>query len=793
MTSPDRVEEVFLAALDRGTPQERAAYLDEACAGDAELRRRVERLLRAHPRAGGFLEQPALEPAAEARTVARTEQAAGEPGPGTRVRYVGDYELLEEIARGGMGVVYRARQLSLNRPVALKMILAGQLASAEDVQRFRREAEAAANLDHPNVVPVYEVGEHQGQHYFSMKLIDGPSLAQRVPDFVRDSKSAARLLVKVARAAHEAHRHGILHRDLKPGNILLDARCEPYVADFGLARHVEAPSPQTRTGAIVGTPSYLAPEQARAEKALTVAVDVYSLGAVLYELLTGRPPFRAETELDTLLQVLDRDPPRPRTLNAAVAGDLETICLKCLEKEPPHRYASALEVAEDLERWLEGRPIQARPSGPAKRVLKWARRNPTLVVLLVVLVLWYFNLRLSWNWAWLEWFSSGIVLLAGLARLGVACWGARAEHAGILSLRFLSGAFEGASFILIALIVFFHHRGDAPSRTLLTLFVVPFAIFFTCACLERVTDWLRRRVRTGSPLLALRPPLPITVVIGIIMGGATLANALRWRWVVAPGGALLHASWVVGCSCLYVFLLLILVTGTEIRDRGCVTFFESALWEDLESWDWGRRMGYLLLRLKHRGSPVWLEQMVYPARKKEMVDRILMEHLPRGAPEVTGGTNPSPGPVGPEPELSERVAGPALFLQVAGFLQVGTTLTLLGVVAVLFDIRPGLAALFALLGVFAAAAGGLELAAALKMRNLQDRRVCRLGSAVAMLPLGFGFLFGLPAGVWALLVLRRPDVQAAFAANDGLAPARDPAMKPPPPTPNSPGRSGSGP
>jgi hypothetical protein len=331
---------------------------------------------------------------------ATTQPATDDPcvAPGTSVRYFGDYEILQPIARGGMGVVYRARQVSLDRPVALKMILAGQLASAEDVERFRHEARAAANLDHPNIVPIYEVGEHEGQHYFSMKLIDGTSLAQHSAGPAQDLRAAAKLMAKVARAVHHAHQHGILHRDLKPGNILLDAQGEPYVADFGLAKRVDGAGPHTRTGAIVGTAGYMPPEQARSEKSLTTAADVYGLGAILYELLTGQPPFRAETELDTILQVLERDPPRPRTLNPQLDRDLETICLKCLEKVPGKRYPSAEALAEDLERWLAGRPIQARRSGIGTHVWKWARRNPALVLLLAVFILWSSNVRFQWTW-----------------------------------------------------------------------------------------------------------------------------------------------------------------------------------------------------------------------------------------------------------------------------------------------------------------------------------------------------------------------------------------------------------
>ncbi len=359
-----------------------ADYLEARRLGRAPDR---EDLLRRHPnladelrsffadqdgfgRVAGHIEPQVLpQPAPEqAPTLAPGEVAAG-PALGT-VRYFGDYELLEEIARGGMGVVYKARQVSLNRTVALKMILAGQFASPEDVQRFQREAEAAANLDHPNVVPIYEVGEHQGQHYFSMKLIEGGSLASR--SMPLPGRQAAELVATVARAVHHAHQRGVLHRDLKPGNILLDAQGQPHVTDFGLARRVDG-GQHTRTGSIVGTPSYMPPEQARGEKVLTTGVDVYSLGAILYEMLTGRPPFRAATPLDTLLQVLDRDTEPPRKVDPRIDRDLETICLKCLEKDAARRYDSAAALAEDLQRWLNGEPIRARPTMAVERLVKW--------------------------------------------------------------------------------------------------------------------------------------------------------------------------------------------------------------------------------------------------------------------------------------------------------------------------------------------------------------------------------------------------------------------------------------
>jgi outer membrane protein assembly factor BamB len=335
---------------------------------------------------------------------ARMRQAVA-PALGV-VRYFGDYELLEEIARGGMGVVYRARQVSLNRVVALKMILAGQLASARDVQRFRSEAEAAANLDHPNIVPIYEVGEYQGQHYFSMKFIEGGPLSRKVPDLLGQPRAAARLVATVARAVHYAHQHGVLHRDLKPANVLLAAcglapdakppaaQWVPHVTDFGLARRIEGSDGLTDSGAVVGTPGYMAPEQARGQKGLTTAADVWALGGILYELLTGRPPFLGPTPLDTVLQVLEKEPEPPRAHDRRVPRDLETVCLKCLHKDPTRRYRSAEELADDLERFLRDEPVHARRVGPAERAGRWlwkrrwaALRTATVVLLSLALVL----------------------------------------------------------------------------------------------------------------------------------------------------------------------------------------------------------------------------------------------------------------------------------------------------------------------------------------------------------------------------------------------------------------------
>ena len=311
-----------------------------------------------------------------------TVEVAGLPaGP------VGDYDLLEELAQGGMGIVYKARQRNLNRTVALKMLLPGRVTTDIGRTRFQAEAAAIAELDHPNIVPIYEVGEHSGRPFFSMKLIDGGTLSDLLGNNPRPSlRQLVAILAKVCRAVHFAHQRGILHRDLKPGNVLIDAAGEPFVADFGLAKRLGADEGVTVTGVILGTPAYMAPEQAGGTAhGITTLADVYALGAILYECLTGNPPFQTR-ELHLLLaQIRNEEPVPPSRLAIHTPRDLETICLKCLTKDPSQRYTSAAELADDLDRWLRGEPIQARAPGLVSRFVLWMRNNSRAAVWVVLI------------------------------------------------------------------------------------------------------------------------------------------------------------------------------------------------------------------------------------------------------------------------------------------------------------------------------------------------------------------------------------------------------------------------
>jgi WD40 repeat protein len=417
-----RVED-YLGALEGA---ERAALLRELVVLDVYHRRRRGEDCQLDEYRARF---PALDaawlagavaeaaPPAEGGTVAEARcpgETAEVTPPDARLPSFGDYELLEEVGRGGMGVVYRARQKSLERVVALKMVLAGEHAGPQELARFRSEAAALARLQHPNIVQIHEVGAHDGRPYFSMEFVDGPSLAQRLDGAPLPGREAARLVQTLAGAVHAAHGKGVVHRDLKPANVLLAADGTPKVTDFGLAKRLDAPGGATQSGAIVGTPSYMAPEQAAGRsKDIGPPVDVYALGALLYELLTGRPPFRAPTAVDTLVLVQTAEPVPPSRLQPGVPPDLETVCLSCLQKDPARRYASAQALGDDLRRFLAGEPIWARPVRVWERAVKWVRRHPAPAALILVsglaalalvgvVVAWSYSTRLAATNAELE-------------------------------------------------------------------------------------------------------------------------------------------------------------------------------------------------------------------------------------------------------------------------------------------------------------------------------------------------------------------------------------------------------
>ncbi|MEM0927024.1 MAG: serine/threonine-protein kinase, partial [Planctomycetota bacterium] len=296
----------------------------------------------------------------------------------------GEYDLIEEIARGGMGVVYKARHRRLDRIVALKMILGGRFSGSDEVQRFYIEAKAAGRLDHPGIVPLYEIGEVEGQPFYAMKFIEGGSLAQHLPGLRVDVRRSVSMMCEVAAAVHHAHQRGILHRDLKPANILLDDEQRPMLTDLGLAKQTGDDSGLTQTGALLGTPSYMSPEQAQSGAAVTTACDVYALGAILYEVLTGKPPFVAATPIETVMQVLESSVTPPRETDHRIDRDLELICLKCLRRDPNERYATAADLESDMRCWLAGDAISVRPPSVFASINQWVRSNRPLVLTSVV-------------------------------------------------------------------------------------------------------------------------------------------------------------------------------------------------------------------------------------------------------------------------------------------------------------------------------------------------------------------------------------------------------------------------
>lgn len=359
--------------------------------GPPEDDERLEAVIAEYLKSGGKLTREAVlaahpEFAPQLTAFFAAEDKFGTLRPTTKL---GDFELFEELGRGGMGVVYRAKQLSLDRTVAVKMILPGQLASDEDIARFRREAQSAAELDHPGIVTVYQTGEYEGRHFFAMKYVEGRNLADVVRDDPLPAMQAADFVRKIAKAIQYAHDKGTLHRDLKPANVIVDAENEPWITDFGLAKKLVGADEFTATGQVVGTPSYMPPEQATDDRSrIGPASDIYSTGAVLYRLIAGRAPFTSESVLTTLRQVINDEPVLPRRLNPKIPRDLETICLKCLEKEPTKRYETARQLADDLQRFLNGEAILARQKWhKVDRSLKWANRHRAVVAVLVLTVL----------------------------------------------------------------------------------------------------------------------------------------------------------------------------------------------------------------------------------------------------------------------------------------------------------------------------------------------------------------------------------------------------------------------
>ncbi|MBX9578703.1 MAG: serine/threonine protein kinase [Gemmataceae bacterium] len=452
MTATDR-DDRLAGLIDRLAADQRAGRLpdiDAAAASDPDLGPELRELW-AVAQLAGLAREPGFTPPRTGRydpAPSRLPAPAADHTPPAPPLEFGDFQILEEVGRGGMGVVYQARQKSLNRVVALKMIREASLATADDRARFKAEAEAAARLKHPNIVTVYEVGAVGGRAYICMEFVGGRTLAQRVADGPLPPREAARLVAVIARAVEHAHQHGILHRDLKPSNILLgNAECGmrnaewktelpdsairnphtaiPKVTDFGLAKRLDNAATFTSTGAVVGTPSYMAPEQAGGRKDLTPAADVYSLGAILYELLTGRPPFQVANPVDTLLLVLEQEPVRPRDLNPTVPRDLELICLKCLQKPVDLRYAAAAELAADLEAFAAGEPVSAQPSGLRFLLARVFRETHHADVLenwgklwmwhsLMIFLLCFLTQVMSWeqvtsHWAYLAVWTVGLV------------------------------------------------------------------------------------------------------------------------------------------------------------------------------------------------------------------------------------------------------------------------------------------------------------------------------------------------------------------------------------------------
>ena len=462
------------------------------------------------------------------------------PGKVTLPATFGDYDLLEEIGRGGMGVVYRARQRSLGRTVAVKMLLRRELASEADLARFRSEAEAAARLDHPGIVSVFEVGDLNGHPFYSMQYVEGTTLARRLASGPMHAREGATILAQVAEAVQAAHSRGVLHRDLKPSNILIDTDGCPRVSDFGLAKRLEADASVTHTGAILGTPCYMSPEQAAGSRGdVGPASDVWSLGAILYQMLTGRPPFQAASSMDTLLAVLESDPPSPRSINRSVDRDLELIALKTLQKPADLRYATAGALAADLRAFLAGEPVAARLGGLADVVSRLFRETHHAVVLenwgllwmwhsVVLLALSVTTDVLAWQGVTTRW--PYLVLWAGgLALWAPIFWALRRRNGPVTAVERQIAHIWGGSVICSVLLFWVEDILDLPVLTLSpVLALVAGVVFFAKAGILSGAFYFQSAALFATALLMCRFPAHAHILFGVVSAACFFIPGLKY-------------------------------------------------------------------------------------------------------------------------------------------------------------------------------------------------------------------------------------------------------------------------
>ena len=531
-----------------------------------EAQARLESFVGAHPDLAGHLRElfaamMVTDAVAEHSTVilaggGRSHREAGPvasrstgdgfiAGVSTLPARFGDYTLLEEVGRGGMGIVYRAMQESLGRTVAVKMLLRRDLASQADLARFRSEAEAAARLDHPGIVPIFEVGEHDGQPFYSMRFIEGTTLAKRLTQGDVSSREGARLLAKVADAIHAAHDRGVLHRDLKPSNILIDTAGEPHVSDFGLAKRIEADQSVTHTGAILGTPCYMSPEQAAGSRGeVGPRSDVWSLGAILYQMLTGRPPFQASSPMDTLLAVLETDPPVPRSIDRQVDRDLEMIALKSLQKPQELRYASAADMAADLRAFLHGEPVAARTGGFADIVARVFGETHHAVVLenwgllwmwhsVVVLALSVITDVLAWQGVTTRW--PYLVLWGGGLALWAPIFWALRHRAGPVTaverqIAHIWGGTVFASVLLFWVESLIHQNGEPlPVLTLSpVLALLAGIVFFAKAGILSGVFYVQAGVLFATALVMCVVPAYQHIIFGLVSAACFFVPGLKY-------------------------------------------------------------------------------------------------------------------------------------------------------------------------------------------------------------------------------------------------------------------------